>query len=179
MIEGIHIWRAALDEDGWPGPERLPGPEQERFDAFLRPQPARRWLAARWALRQVLASYLDQDPAAVELEVEERGKPRLRDGGELEFNLSHSGGLALVAVTHGRSVGVDIEAIGQRHPLAFYKDWVRKEAHLKCLGVGLGASPPPARVAIASIDVCPGYAAAVAVSGAAVGPLNCRSLRAG
>jgi 4'-phosphopantetheinyl transferase len=179
VIEGVHIWRAALDEDGWPGPERLPGAERERFDAFLRRQPASRWLAARWALRRVLASYLSEEPAAIELEVEERGKPRLRNGGELEFNLSHSGGLALVAVAHGRSVGVDVEVIGQRHPLAFYEDWVRKEAHLKCLGVGLGAPPPPARVAITPIEVSPGYAAAVAVAGAEVGPIECRSLRAG
>ena len=179
MIEGVHIWRAALDEDGWPGPERLPGPERERFEAFLREQSARRWLAARWALRRVLESYLGQPAAAIELELAERGKPRLRGGGELEFNLSHSRGLALVAVTRGRAVGVDVELIEQRRPLAFYEDWVRHEARLKCLGVGLGAPPPPAPVAIAPIDVCPGYAAAVAVAGTEVGPLDCRSLRAG
>lgn len=179
MIEGVHIWRAALDEDGWPGPERLPASERERFETFLRARPARRWLAARWALRRVLEGYLGQPAAAIELEVAERGKPRLR-GGELEFNLSHSRGLALVAVTHSRAVGVDVELVEQqRHPLAFYEDWVREEARLKCLGVGLGVPPPAAAVAVAPLDVCPGYAAAVAVAGAEVGPLDCRSLRAG
>ena len=179
MIEGVHIWRAALDEDGWPGPEGLPGGERERFDAFLREQPRRRWLAARWALRRVLEGYLRQPAAAIELEVAERGKPRLRDGGGLEFNLSHSGGLALVAVTAGRPVGVDVELIEQRRPLAFYEDWVRHEARLKCLGVGLGGPPVEAAVAVAAVDACPGYAAAVAVAGTEVGPLRCRSLRAG
>lgn len=179
MIDGVHIWRAALDDPGWPGPERLPDPERERFEAFLRELPARRWLAARWALRRVLESYLDQPAAAIELEVAERGKPHLRSGGELKFNLSHSEGLALVAVTHGRPVGVDVELIKERRPLAFYEDWVRKEARLKCLGVGLGVPPPPAKVAVAPLDVAPGYAAAVAVAGTEVGPVLCRSLFAG
>lgn len=174
MIEGVHIWRAALDETGWPGPEQLPASERERFRAFLREQPARRWLAARWALRQVLESYLEQPAAAIELELAERGKPHLRNGGGLEFNLSHSHGLALVAVTCGRAVGVDVELIEQRRPLSFYEDWVRQEARLKCLGVGLGAPPPPAPVAIAPIDVCPGFAAAVAVAGGEVGPVSYR-----
>jgi 4'-phosphopantetheinyl transferase len=178
VIEGVHIWRAALDEDGWPGPERLPAPERDRFEAFLREQPARRWLAARWALRRVLETYLGEPAAAIELEPAERGKPRLA-GGELEFNLSHSEGLALVAVTFGRAVGVDVELIEQRRPLAFYESWVRKEARLKCLGVGLGLPPPPAAVAVAPIDLGPSYAAAVAVAGPEVGPLECRSLRAG
>lgn len=179
VIDGVHVWRAALDDPGWPGPERLPAPERERYEAFLREQSARRWLAARWALRRVLETYLDQPAAAIELEVAERGKPRLRGSSELEFNLSHSAGLALVAVTSSRAVGVDIELIEERHPLAFYEDWVRKEARLKCLGVGLGAPPPPAEVAIAPLDVCPGYAAAVAVAGAEVGPVHCHSLFAG
>jgi 4'-phosphopantetheinyl transferase len=178
VIDGVHVWRAALDDPGWPSAGQLPRAERERFEAFLREQPARRWLAARWALRRVLESYLDRPAAAIELEVAERGKPRLRDG-ELEFNLSHSAGLALVAVTEGRTVGVDVELIEERRPLAFYEDWVRKEARLKCLGVGLGAPPPPAEVAVAPLDVCPGYAAAVAVADSEVGPLTCRSLFAG
>lgn len=179
VIDGVHVWRAALDDPGWPGPERLPTVERERYEAFLRDLPARRWLAARWALRRILEHYLDQPAAAIELEVAERGKPRLRGDSEFEFNLSHSAGLALVAVTHGRPVGVDVELIASRRPLAFYEDWVRKEARLKCLGVGLGAPPPPAEVAISQLDICPGYAAAVAVAGAEVGPVLCRSLFAG
>lgn len=179
MIEGIHIWRAALDEDGWPGPELLPAAERKRYETFLREQPARRWLAARWALRRVLEDYLGRPAAAIELEVTERGKPYLREGDGLEFNLSHSAGLALIAVTRGRPVGVDVELITPRHPPAFFDEWVRKEAGVKCLGVGLGAPPPAASVAVAPLDVCPGYAAAIAVEGSEIGPLDCRSLRAG
>jgi 4'-phosphopantetheinyl transferase len=205
VIEGVHIWRAALDEAGWPGPERLPDPERERFEGFLREQPRRRWLASRWALRRVLAGYLQQPAAAIELEAGEHGKPRLRGGEGLEFSLSHSEGLALVAVTTGREVGVDVEIVRPRGDLAalaeraldpeavaavrattperraevFHRAWVRHEARLKCLGVGLGGTPAAGTVATEEIEAAPGYAAAVAVAGSEVGPLLCRSVRAG
>jgi 4'-phosphopantetheinyl transferase len=207
VIDGVHIWRAALDEDGWPRAEELPAEERERADGFLRKGAARRWVAARWALRRTLAGYLDQPAADIALVAGEGGKPRLRDrsGDGLQFNLSHSAGLALVAVTERRAVGVDVEAIAPRQNLAalaqrslpaeeaaavraagpeqrldaFYAAWVRHEARLKCLGTGLGSPAPPAAATIAPIDAGPGYAAAVAVLGSAIGSLRCRTVRAG
>ncbi len=217
MIDGVHIWRAALDEAGWPGAGRLPAPERERAASFLREEPGRRWVAARWALRRVLGRYLGEPAAEIELELG-HGKPRLRDGDGIEFNLSHSNGLALVAVAEGREVGVDVEliepgrdltALAERalpredaaavraasapeRPAVFYAAWTRHEARLKCFGVGPGA---PANLqlttsegenrrlaegaAVENIDIAPGYAAALAVAGAEVGPIDCRSLRAG
>jgi len=109
MIDGVHIWRAALDGPGWPAAAKLPAPERARASGFLRHDVARRWTASRWALRRVLCSYLDVPAAEIELVLDEHGKPRLRDGGP-EFNLGHSEGLALVAVAE-RAVGVDVEAI--------------------------------------------------------------------
>ena len=164
MIDGVHIWRAALDDPGWPGAHELPAGERERAAEFLREEPARRWVASRWALRRVLAGYLGCAPAAVELESSEQGKPRLRGSEGPEFNLSHSEGLALVAVAD-RAVGIDVEAIRPRRDLpalaeralppddvaavrsaspaeqasVFHAAWARHEACLKCLGTGLGA----------------------------------------
>lgn len=201
MIDGVHIWRAALDEAGWPPPGRLPAEERERAGQVLRPQAARRWVASRWALRRVLASYLGQPAVEIELEESERGKPRLRTGGGIEFSLSHSNAIALVAVSEGREVGVDVElidperdlcALAERalsredaaavraadapaRPAAFYAAWTRHEARLKCLGTGLVSTS----LAVESFDVAPGYAAAVAVAAPAVGPIDCRTLRAG
>src|SRR3954454_4324080 len=216
-IDGVHIWRAALDEAGWPGPERLPDPERQRAATFLHEEACRRWVAARWALRRALEGYLEEPAAEIELEEGERGKPRLRRAVGIEFNLSHSGGLALVAVTEGRQVGVDVEMVEPardltalatralppddaaavreapppRRPDVFYPAWVRHEARLKCLGLGLGAKTnrrtstaeegnrrfanEDELLAVSELDVAPGYAAAVAVAAAVVGPVECRS----
>ncbi|HEU4707451.1 MAG TPA: 4'-phosphopantetheinyl transferase superfamily protein [Solirubrobacterales bacterium] len=230
MIDGVHIWRAALDEAGWPGPAGLAEDERERAAAIVDERSRRRWVAARWALRRALARYRDEAAAEIELDLDERGKPRLQGGEGLEFNLSHSNGLALVAVAEGREVGLDVELIdagrdlialaeralepddaaavraasGSERPAVFYAAWTRHEARLKCLGTGLAdansrssTSAGSARsragdsVAVENLPwfLCPaihdkettelGYAAAVAVAAPEVGPIECRSLRAG
>lgn len=201
MLRGVDIWRAALDGEGQAGPEGLPAPERERFESFLREQPRRRWLASRWALRRVLATYLGQAPGEIEIEDGENGKPRL-PGGELQFNLSHSGDLALIAVCEIRPVGIDVErvepsrdliALAERAlgaedvarlraagpedlPALFYAAWVRHEARLKCLGAGLTGSAPDSPVAVQEVDAGPGYAAAVAIAGTENMPLSRRDL---
>jgi 4'-phosphopantetheinyl transferase len=190
VIDGVHIWHAALDEPGWPGSEGLPPEERERASGFLRAEAGRRWVASRWALRQVLAGYLGQPPSAIAIEVGEGGKPRLADG-ELQFNLSHSGDLALVAVSEDRSVGVDVERIRPGRDLlalaeralgaedvaavraaapgdraaVFYAAWVRHEARLKCLGTGLSGPASESPAIVEEVDAGSGYAAAVAIAG--------------
>jgi 4'-phosphopantetheinyl transferase len=203
--EEVHVWRAALDDPGWPGPTGLPTPERRRAAGFLSESAARRWTAARWALRGVLARYLGQAPGAIEIEPTETGKPRLAgSAGRLEFNLSHSGELALVAVARAGAVGVDVErvepdrdllalaeralrvdaarAVKDADPAArgeiFYREWTRHEARLKCLGVGLAGADSGVAVDTADLDPGPGYAAAVAFSGE-LGTLRCWALPPG
>jgi 4'-phosphopantetheinyl transferase len=200
----LHVWRAELDEEGRPGPEGLPAAERERAQRIRRPESSARWAAARWALRLVLGRYLDEDPAAIELEDGAHGKPQLAAGPDrLAFNLSHSGGLALVAVTAGCEVGVDVERVAPDRDLValarreldpaaaaavaaaaeperaelFFAAWTRHEARLKCLGVGLGGPRSERAVAISALDPAPGYAGAVAVPGGAIPRLRLWTLR--
>lgn len=190
----VHLWRAELDAPGWPGPEELPAAERERAGQMLRPEAASRWVASRWALRGVLARYLDEGPAAIELGLGPYGKPQLAaDPDRLRFNLSHSAALALVAVCAGREVGVDCErvdpqrdgpALAQRalppvdveavraapaaeQAAVFHRLWVRHEARLKCLGLGLrqGDREATEPISVGDAEVDPGYVAAVAVAG--------------
>ena len=196
----VHVWRAELDAPGWPGPEGLPAPERERAEKMRRGVAAR-WVAARWALRHVLARYLAQEPAAIELALCPHGKPRLAQAPErLRFNLSHSGEIALVAVSGEHEVGVDVErvrsgrdavaladrALGPRDVEAvrasaaedraavFHQRWAAHEARLKCLGVGLGAasSAEAGPVAVEAIALGPEYAAAIAVAAPELPPLQ-------
>jgi 4'-phosphopantetheinyl transferase len=118
----------------------------------------------RAALRRVLGAATGRAPEALVFTTEFRGKPRLVDPNGPHFNVSHSGSLALIGVSHLRPIGVDIEwmrdlsdALGMAeaffspreyrslaglHPneltTAFYKIWTGKEAVVKAFGTGVG-----------------------------------------
>jgi len=165
-----------------------------------------RWVASRWALRGVLARYLEQEPAAIELHRGKRGKPLLASPGtSLRFNLSHSDGLVVVALSKDLEVGVDVERIKPRRKLlslakraltpaeaarveaaapedrlaVFHAAWARREATAKCFGVGLHTPLPSAATAVVDLDAWPGYAAAVAVAATTVPALRCFTLEPG
>jgi phosphopantetheinyl transferase len=153
--------------------------------------------AAREALGEVLAAALGEG-AAPALEAAENGKPRLvEEPGRLAFNLSHSGGLALIALGPGGiEVGVDVERVKPRRDLArlaarflpqadalavaavppagqpdvFYPAWTRHEARVKCTGVGLAGRPPGREVTAVDVGIDAGYAAAVAIRDGSVEP---------
>jgi 4'-phosphopantetheinyl transferase len=173
----IHIWRAELDREAALAADRLPRGERERAGLIVRPEARRRWVAARSALRDVLARYLGEDPARIELRLGERGKPMLAaPDATLRFNLSHSGERALIAVSGELEVGVDIQRMRRgrerERPAAFHAAWARREAIAKCHGTGLGSPLPDTTVAVCRLDAEPGFAAALAVAAAAVPPLR-------
>ncbi len=146
--------------------------ERRRAARYRVPDRRHRFVSARAALRAILAGYVGQSPATVRLGLHPSGRPFLHSRGDdsIDFNLAHSGHMALVAVARGRSVGVDIEQlrpglpyerIAERffadrevaalqevpnagRPAAFFTCWTRKEAYLKAsdheLGMGLPAA---------------------------------------
>ncbi len=146
--------------------------------------------AARLCLRLLLARYLREDPAALELETAPGGKPFLAGGG-LRFNLSHAGGLGLVAVSRDFEVGVDLERVrpvrrperiaarmfgagalealagvqGEARLHRFFEQWTLLEARQKCSGAGLFGGRPGKAPAACSFEPAPGFRAALAWQG--------------
>lgn len=143
----------------------LGGDERRRAGRYRFARDRERYIAAHGAVRLVLAGYLGCEPPDIELVLGEYGKPHLanRHGTPLRFNLSISGEWALLAVTLGRDVGVDIECIDARRAdreiarrwfapgeiqaldalegdewvRGFFTCWTRKEAFVKATGEGL------------------------------------------
>lgn len=124
------------------------------------------FILARGGLRSILSLYLLTQPERLRFQYSMYGKPSLAgewQGSGLNFNVSHSRGLALVAIMRGAQVGVDVEwmredladeQIARRffstyevevllsQPLptrieAFFTCWTRKEAYIKGKGEGL------------------------------------------
>ena len=135
--------------------------EITRADRFHFERDRRRFIAARAQLRLILGKYLAQDPQAITFSYGERGKPHVAES--VEFNISHSEELAIVAVAHERNLGVDVEAIRTMEDIegisrrffsarenvalfnipvdeqseAFFRCWTLKEAYIKAIGDGL------------------------------------------
>jgi len=146
--------------------QSLSNDEWERADRFVFQRDRRYFVVARGILRDILSRYLDCQPREIRFHHEPDGKPEIGFPGgspRLEFNLSHSSGLLVLAVALGRQVGVDVELIRplpdldqiasysfsnyERDILAkltpeeklpgFFRCWTRKEAYLKARGTGL------------------------------------------
>jgi 4'-phosphopantetheinyl transferase len=168
----VHLW--GIELDGSPQclercAQWLDIEEQHRVRRLVREEDRRRYVLAHGGLRAVLSRYLGVDPGVVELCRDEVGKPfvpRKSQGQSLiTFNMSHAHGRALVAVSQGQEVGVDLERIRsdmevmklseryfatsehavimqsaqEERAVKFFRFWVAKEAVLKAQGIGLQA----------------------------------------
>src|SRR6185436_3144973 len=71
--------------------------ERARADRFHFERHARRFTVARAFLRSTLGAAIGRPPESLEFVFAEYGKPSLA-GGEIEFNLSHSHELAVLAI---------------------------------------------------------------------------------
>ncbi len=145
---------------------RLSQDEHARAARFRFARDRHRYIVGRAWLRVVLGHALDLDPTIIRFGYGPQGKPTLdkeQAPSGVQFNMSHSQGMALLALQSHDEVGVDIEAvrpvpdavdIARRlfteeegrilaaHPpderdLTFARYWTRKEALLKSIGRGL------------------------------------------
>lgn len=159
----VHVWFATIDVADQVA-SLLDDSEQARAARYRFEEDRRRSIAARGLLRSLAASYLGSDARALRFVEGEHGKPSLAGDGDLELNASHSGDLVALAFTRGTAVGVDVERVrsmrdarevSQRFfsprevelvraapdiDATFFTIWTAKEAVVKALGRGIGAS---------------------------------------
>jgi 4'-phosphopantetheinyl transferase len=184
----LHAWSINLDGLD---PEALPPPtaeERDRGARFQVPGLGERYLRSHAALRKILARFAD---GRMGFAVTENGKPYLPAAPEIQFNLSHSKGRAMVGVALQVPVGVDVERIRpmpdslelarrffppseaealEGTPPAdrereFFRRWTRFEAMLKARGIGLHGAGAEVGGEWSVFEIASGveYAAAAAV----------------
>ncbi|MCC9306321.1 4'-phosphopantetheinyl transferase superfamily protein [Kitasatospora sp. RB6PN24] len=173
----IEVWRIAVTPANSTAaeslaPRLLDAAEQRKAAAFRRPADQDLYRVAHVALRTLLADRLHRPAADLLFRQaacpgcgEPHGRPEVLCDEPLEFSLSHTTGLALIALAPV-TVGLDVEQLAafgaatatdiarQLHPAeqtelaavaaelrpaATLRCWVRKEAYLKGTGMGLGA----------------------------------------
>jgi len=161
----------------------LSNAERTRAERFRFDAERLRYIASHVAVRCILAKYADRNAGCLQFREGANGKPELAES-SLQHNLAHSGDLALLAVSAGEPVGIDLEkrrwvpdamdiaermfshrecqiigAAAKPHRSdLFLRCWTAKEGVLKTTGKGLSGAPK-------SFDV-----SAVLHGGEALGP---------
>lgn len=160
--ERIDIWEFSLDNlPDW-AMATLEEEELHRAQRFHFPHHQRRFAVSHAMLRAILGRYLGQAPAELVFTYGAHGKPEVKNNYNLQFNLTHSGELALLAIGQQFPLGIDVEFFSTRpyiglantvfsssevaelsalplwmQPLGFFHVWAQKEALIKACGLGL------------------------------------------
>ena len=164
-----HVWVASLTADAAELgrlSRTLSETEHQRAGQFRFEKDRNAYVQCRGMLRNLLGSYLELSPETLCFSANGRGKPYLSEASnplDVRFNLSHSDGMALFALTRSSEVGVDIERLQrfsdwtsvsemafsprekaeltalsrENRVVGFFNGWTRKEAVAKATGEGL------------------------------------------
>jgi len=165
-LNQVDVWRVLLnassDSAQW-AESTLSADESQRAARFRFDIDRHRFIASHIALRDVISRYLGCEPRQIDFTVGEYGKPAVASDINLDFNLSHSGDYALIAVAREYKVGIDVERFRQDMEIdkiarrffskeenselmelppeqqitGFFNCWTRKEAYIKAHGLGL------------------------------------------
>ncbi len=182
----VHVWQVDLvawDKEADCLLELLDSEERTRAARFKFPEPRNQFVISRASLRQCLARYLQIEAREVRFRTTTNGKPELAGNTgihlddlhldhlhlehprvhDLRFNLSHTHGTTVFAMSRGRQVGIDVEKIREQtntlelaerffsrpevdwlraqpaseHVSSFFGCWTAKEAYIKAHGQGL------------------------------------------
>ena len=193
----LHLWRihTAGSPDDPAALALLSERQRQRWQRLRTPVLRARYLHAQAGCRRILGSYLAVPPADIALVYGAAGKPALADPDKaIEFNLTTTGDLALLAISADLAVGVDCELERDRPELlaiaarmlepdqvralaavsphrqqrAFYLAWTALEARVKEDGRGLArrraADSPGLEIAHVLAGICNGVTAICAVA---------------
>jgi len=170
-VGDVHVWDArvsAFAERENDLRAMLDDAELQRADRFRFARDRLQYVVAHGLVRTLLGRYLGEPARRLRFETGPYGKPSLclpAACPKLEYNLSHSGDIVLIAVARGRAVGIDVErwsndivydelaqycfspveraelaaAALSDKAAAFFSGWSRKEAYIKATGVGVAA----------------------------------------
>jgi len=170
--EEIHVFIAFTD--AYTGDARLEACRQllqphelARASLFHFERDRVRHIVTRWLARSVLARYVGVAAEALRFEQNVYGRPKLDSEAHPEtsirFNISHTDGVVVLAVTSGAEVGIDVENVIARpaaldvaerffapdeaarlrsvpmpaRSRAFFEYWTLKESYIKARGKGL------------------------------------------
>jgi 4'-phosphopantetheinyl transferase len=174
----VDLWTISLANSS---PVHLSEDEIVRASRFRFEEDRIRWTRARSALRLILSRYAGDDPSRLGFIYGAHGKPALLPFSDVEFNLSHAGDWAMIAVAREIPVGVDIERIRPNIDMVqilrrlgeidlpneiqqLYQVWTRREAKSKAVGGAL-FDKPPGNICVVDLTAPAGYAGSVALVG--------------
>jgi 4'-phosphopantetheinyl transferase len=164
----VHIWTVTLSNQVVSTDEIksiLSYSELRKIDEFNVVSDKERYTYYRGLLRLILSKYLTIQPEKIIINISEKGRPFIKDS-DINFNISHKGDFAVVAVTKNCEIGIDVENLDDNvnyfrlierfftvdekknfnilrpssQRILFFRIWTMKEASGKALGEDIVSS---------------------------------------